>query len=136
MQASKGVTLLALEDVSRSFSTSGRPTRGQEVLNAPRRIYVAFGEHSARGVCVCVCSSKLVVLLLGCLFVCAICSFVCLFGCLLIRVSLYFFGWLAVCVYVCLLVVWHVAAYFRALLALWGTVLRLSCTFGDLGTPS
>ena len=38
------------------------------------RIYVAFGEHPAAGVCVCVCSSKLVVLLLGCLFVCV---FVC-----------------------------------------------------------
>ena len=32
-------------------------------------IYVAFGAHPATGKCVCVCSSKLMVLLLGCFFV-------------------------------------------------------------------
>ena len=74
MQARKELTLSVLEDVSRGLSTSGLPTRRLEVLKAPRRIYVAFGEHPAAGVCVCVCSSKLdssglVVLLLRFLFV-------------------------------------------------------------------
>ena len=40
------------------------------------RIYVAFGEHPAAGVCVLVCSLKLVVLLLGCFFVCMLIGFV------------------------------------------------------------
>ena len=59
MQAPKEVTLSVLEDVSRANSMSELPTRPLEVLNAPRRIYVAFGEHLTAGVCVCVCSSKL-----------------------------------------------------------------------------
>ena len=72
------------------------------MLNAPRRIYVAFGEHPAAGVCVCVCSSKLVVLLLGCLcvYVCVcVCSFVCVCGWLCVDscLSLCFLGWLVVC---------------------------------------
>ena len=56
------------------------------MLKAPRWIYVAFGEHPAAGVCVCVCSlrldsSGLVVRL----FVCVngyvgVCSFVSLFA--------------------------------------------------------
>ena len=62
------------------------------------RIYVAFGEHPAAGVCVCVCSAKLVVLLLGCLFVCVfVCLLVCLFVCLFV---LCLFGCLFICVYV------------------------------------
>ena len=73
-------------------------------------IYVAFGEHPAAGVCVCVCSSKLdssglVVLLLRFLFVEVVMGvFVRLLACLPIRVSLCFFGWLLVsmCVLVCL----------------------------------
>ena len=70
------------------------------------RIYVAFGQHPAVGVCVCVCSSKLdssgfVVWLLG-FRLCNVCMgvFVSLFACLLLRVSFYFLGWLVVCVYV------------------------------------
>ena len=59
VQALKELTLSVLEDVSRGLSTSGHPTRRLEVLKAPRRIYVAFGEHPAAGVCVCVRSSKL-----------------------------------------------------------------------------
>ena len=73
MQARKELTLSVLEDVSRRKFDAG-PNTPVEVLKAPRRIYVAFGEHPAAGVCVCVCSSKLdssglVVLLLRFLFV-------------------------------------------------------------------
>ena len=62
--------------------------------------------------------------------------FVRLLACLPIRVSLCFFGWLVVGVYVCLCVFRHLAAHFRVLfalrdffcvfLALWGA-LRLHC---------
>ena len=48
------------------------------------RIYVAFGEHPAAGVCVCVCSSKL-------LCVC-VCSIVCFFVSLFVSLV----GWLFV----------------------------------------
>ena len=40
MQAPKELILSVLEDVSRGFSTSGYPTRRQEVLNASRPIYL------------------------------------------------------------------------------------------------
>ena len=78
-----------------------RPWLQETALTLSRRergqIYVAFGKHPAAGVCVCVCSSKRVVFLLGCLFVCLfVRSFVCVFVCLFICVSLCFFGWLAV----------------------------------------
>ena len=100
------------------------------------RIYVAFGEHPAAGVCVCVCSSKQVVLLLGCLCVYVFVRlFVCLFGCVLIRVSLCFLGWLVVCVYMCLCVFWHFSAYSCALLTLLGTALCFSCTLGGPEAP-
>ena len=113
------------------------PTRWQEMLSAPRRIYVgfyvAFGEHPAEGVCVCVDSSKLVVLL-GCLFACVwMCVFrllVCFFGWLLSRVSLWFFGWFAVCVHLCFFVFWHLATHFRASLSIRETLLCLSCMLG------
>ena len=45
--------------------------------------------------------------------------FVRLLACLPIRVSLCFFGWLVVGVYVCLCVFKHFAAYFHVLFALW-----------------
>ena len=51
VQASKELTLSVLEDVSRGLSTNGCPTRRLEALKAPRRIYDAFGEHPAAGVC-------------------------------------------------------------------------------------
>ena len=59
VQVAKELTLSVLEDVSRRKFDEAYPTRRLEVLKAPQRIYVAFGEHPAAGVCVCVCSSKL-----------------------------------------------------------------------------
>ena len=59
--------------------------------------------------------------------------FVRLLACLPIRVSLCFFGWLVVGVYVCLCVFQHLAVHFRALLALWETFLYFSCTLGGPG---
>ena len=140
MQARKELTLSVLEDVSRGILTSGCPTRRLEVLKAPRRIYVAFGEHPAAGVCVCVCSSKLdysglVVLLLR-FFVCVnVCGGVCSFVCLFADSCFPLFLWLVVGVYVCLCVFRHLAAHFRVLFALWETFLCFSCTLGGPATP-
>ena len=39
VQAPKELTLSVLKDVSRRISRNGLPTRRQEVLKAPRRIY-------------------------------------------------------------------------------------------------
>ena len=49
--------------------------------------------------------------------------FVRLLACLPIRVSLCFFGWLVVGVYVCLCVFKHFAAHFHVLFALWDAFL-------------
>ena len=99
--------LSVLGDVSQGFSMSGFATRRHEVLNAPRQIYVAFGEHPAAGGCVCVCSSKLVVLLLGRVLVglpVCIYSFARVFVWLFVDSFLSVFLWLVVCcVLVCLL---------------------------------
>ena len=70
-------------------------------------IYVAFGEHPAAGVCVCVCSLKLdssglVVRVFVCVHVCVgVCSFVSLF----VDSRLSLFPWLVGC-----LGVWSVCA--------------------------
>ena len=49
------------------------------------RLHRTFGEHPAAAVRFCVCSSKLVVLLFGCLFVCTcVCLFVCLCVCVIV----------------------------------------------------
>ena len=73
----------------------GYPTHRPEVPNAPRRIYIAFGEHLAAGVCVCVCSSSgLVVRVFVCVNVyLGVCSLVWLFADS--RLSL--FPWLVGC---------------------------------------
>ena len=80
---------------------------------APRRIYVAFAEHPATGVCVCVCSWKLdsgglVVWVFVCVNVFVGFNFVCLFRCSLIRVSLCFLDWFVGC-----LGVWSMCAFVR-----------------------
>ena len=68
-------------------------------MQAPRRIYVAFGEHPAAGVCVCVCSLKLdscglVVRVFVCVNVyVGVCSFVSLFA----DARLSLFPWLVAC---------------------------------------
>ena len=87
--------------------SGGAPTHAGWKVQAPRRIYVAFGEHPAAGVCVCVCSLKLdssglVVRVFVCVHVCVgVCSFVSLFADS--RLSL--FPWLVGC-----LGVWSVCA--------------------------
>ena len=119
--------LLVLGDVSQCFSTSGSSTRRQQVLTAPRRSYVAFGEHLSAGVCVRVCISKVVVL---CVCVC-VCSFVCVLGRLFAdSCKICLLGWLLVCVHVCLRVV-QIAVHFRCLLTRVELALCLSCTFGN-----
>ena len=90
------------------------------------RIYVAFGEHPAAGVCVCVCSSKVVVLLLWCLFVCVVWLFVYL--CL--SLFLWLVGWLFVSMCACLFVFCRLAAQFRALVTPRGTFLYFCLHFG------
>ena len=144
MQAPKELTLSVLEDVRRRIirriSRSVSQHAGKR-CKAPRRIYIAFGEHPAAGVCVCVCSSKLdssglVVLLLRFLFAYMVMGvFVRLLACLPIRVSLCFFGWLLVSMCACVFFgtlrhifvsYSHFGRLFCALLALWGA-LRLHC---------
>ena len=61
--------------------------------------------------------------------------FVRLLACLPIRVSLCFFGWLVVGVYVCLCVSKHFAAHFHVLFALWEAFFRFSCILGGPATP-
>ena len=78
----------------------------------------AFGEHLAAGVRVCVCSSMLVALLLGFLFVCMcviVRLFLCLFGNLLIRVYLCFLGWLLVSTCACVRFVYMFVPYWHFL---------------------
>ena len=88
------------------------------------RIYVAFGEHPAAGVCVCVCSSQLVVFLLGCLFVCLFVRlFVCVFVWLFVHLYLSLFLWLVGCLCLCVLV---------CFLPLCSTISCLSNLSGDL----
>ena len=58
--------------------------------------------------------------------------FVRLLACLPIRVSLCFFGWLVVGVYVCLCVFKHFAVHFHVLFALWEAFFCFSCTRGAL----
>ena len=101
-------------------------------MRTPRRIYVAFGEHPAAGVCVCVCSSKL-------LFVCVcliVCSFVSLF------VSLV--GWLFVSMCACLFFATlqhnfvpqsHFGVPFYVFVALWETLGPHCNTWGYILTP-
>ena len=99
------------------------------------RIYVAFGEHPAAGVRVCVCSSKLDSsgLVVRRVSICVnvyvgVCSLVRLFADS--RLSL--FPWLVVWVYgLCVLVCFSApAAHFRGLLAHLETLLCFSCTLG------
>ena len=111
------------------------------MLNAPRRIYVAFDEHPAAGDCVCVCSLKLDSSgLVVSVFVCVnmyvgVYSFVSLFADS--RLSL--FPWLVGCLGVwsmCVLVCFSaLAAHFHALLALLEPLLYFSYTLGGPGTP-
>ena len=85
VQAPKELTLSVLRDVSRRIERNGTQHAGKR-CKAPRRIYVAFGEHPAAGVCVCVCSLKqdssgIVVRVFVCLNVYVDgCSFVSLFA--------------------------------------------------------
>ena len=89
------------------------------------RIYVAFGEHPAAGVCVCVCSLKLdssglVVRVFVCVNVCVgVCSFVSLFADS--RLSL--FPWLVGC-----LGVWSMCAF-----VFFGTCGTFSCFVSTVG---
>ena len=50
VQALKELTLSVLRDVSRRIERNGSQHAGKR-CKAPRRIYVAFGEHPAAGVC-------------------------------------------------------------------------------------
>ena len=92
-------------------------------------IYVAFGEHPAAGVCVCVCSSQLdssglVVWVLVCVSV-------------YVGVSTCFLAWLVGCLCLCVLVCFQdFAVHFRALCLLLTHLLCFSCIWGGgLGTP-
>ena len=58
-----------------------------------------------------------------------------LLACLPIRVSLCFFGWLDVGVYVCLCVFNHFAAHFHVLFAVCEAFFGFSCTSGGPATP-
>ena len=58
--------------------------------------------------------------------------FVRLLACLPIRVSLCFFGWLVVGVYVCLCVFKHFAAHFHVLFALWDVFFAFLALWGAL----
>ena len=118
-------------------------------MRAPRRIYVAFGEHPAAGVCVCVCSAKLVVFLLGCVFVCLfvrlfVCLCVCLVVCFFVSLFVSLVGWLFVSMCACLFFAtlhhnfgpeWHFVGPFCVFFALWGTLGSHCNTWGSILTP-
>ena len=57
----------------------------------------------------------------------------CLCGGLFICAPVRLFGWLVVCVCVCLLVFWHLGAHFGFVVALCGPLWRLCGTLGTLG---
>ena len=61
--------------------------------------------------------------------------FVRLLACLPIRVSLCFFGWLVVGVYVCLCVLKHFAAHFHVLFALWDAFFAFLALWRGRATP-
>ena len=108
----------------RSFSLQPkgffRRTRG--------RIYVAFGEHPAAGVCVCVCSSKL---LCVCVFVRL---FVSLCPSLLFWLVGWLVGWLVVCGYmVFLLCLAPWGTFWCVFFASWVSFLCVFCILGTLG---
>ncbi len=100
------------------------------------RIYVAFGEHPAAGVCVCVCSSKLL----------CVCVFVRLFVSLCPSLFLWLVGWLVVCGYMVFLLClapwgtfWYVffcnlGEFFMCVLHLWrpwGSIVAPGAPFWD-----
>ena len=113
------------------------------------RIDVVFGEHPIAGVCVCIRSSKRVVLMSGWLFICMCvcgCLYVCVSVCLVVRfVSIFVsvVGWLVVWladrVHVGLS--WHFATHVHALFtlsgaALWGALRFHWNTGGFIFSPS
>ena len=114
----KELTLSVLRDLSRRIERKGAQHAGKR-CKAPRRIYVAFGEHPAAGVCVCVRSLKLdssglVVRAFVCVHVCGgVCSFVSLFADSRLSLFPWLVGWLVGCmVCVCLCVFRHLRHIF------------------------